>query len=594
MRDLFKFGKEKAGYFIIALTLIVILGMTRGYIPIVVRYIVDSILGSEAPAVPSWFVNLLYREDLLAHLFMAALSLVIVAFARGLLMVLNAYFRAEFAEGVAEYLRNRVYNHINHLSYTYHNNADTGDLIQRSTTDIDTIKTFLKDHLSSLAWISSMAISVIIQMLFIDVLLTVVSLIVLPVTIALSVYYFKKMAKVFDQVEKSEAALTTTVQENLNGVRVVKAFNREAFEIEKFNEKNEDYRLESIKMYRHMSNYWSTSDAITLTQYAMTLGIGTIFAVNGLITLGETLAFIMLVQIVVWPIRNLGRIISEYSKTKVSIDRLNEILEVEDEYQENGELETPIKGKIQFENVGFKFEDGENSLLNDVSFTINSGETIALIGKTGSGKSTLIKLLIRLLDHQTGSIKVDDVDIRRYEKKYLRSNFGVILQEPFLFSRTVSENIGIMLTDDNENKIKEAAALASISNDIQKFENGYETMVGEKGVTLSGGQKQRVAIARVLVKNHPIMIFDDSLSALDTETDLAIREALKSTNRETTTIIITHRITTAMEADRIMILDDGSIVENDTHDNLIKRDGLYKNLYEIQTGLEKTLKGGDR
>jgi ATP-binding cassette subfamily B protein len=286
----------------------------------------------------------------------------------------------------------------------------------------------------------------------------------------------------------------------------------------------------------------------------------------------------------------LGRIVAEYSKTVVSISRLDKIFDQADEYTEDGNLEDGIKGKIEFKDVSFKFNDTEENLLENVSFKINDGETIALIGKTGAGKSTLVKLLVRLLDHQDGEILIDGCDITTYKKRYLRDNIGVILQEPFLFSKSVEENIGITLNEFNEKRVRKAAQLASIDDDIANFENGYNTLVGEKGVTLSGGQKQRVAIARLLINQKPIMIFDDSLSALDTETDLAIRKALQNESSDTTVIIITHRITTAMEADRIMVLEKGQIVQNAPHAELVKTEGLYKNLYEIQTGLEQEYK----
>jgi len=331
---------------------------------------------------------------------------------------------------------------------------------------------------------------------------------------------------------------------------------------------------------------------LPFSQIGITLIVGTYFAVNGIITTGELLSFVLMVQTVVWPIRNLGRIVSEFSKTMVSVDRLNTILTQQIEYLDNGEVQEGIKGEIVFENVSFTFDDDDNHLLQDMSFTIAKGETVAVMGKTGSGKSTLAKLLVRLLDHQEGTILIDGVNIRDYDKKYLRSQIGVILQEPFLFSTTLEKNIGITLPVDDKTKIRHAADVAAVSKDIDQFTSGYETIVGERGVTLSGGQKQRVAIARLLVSPHPIMVFDDSLSALDTETDLAIRRALKDESKDTTVLIITHRITTAMEADRIIILEEGGIKEIGTHDELIAKDGLYKTLYQIQTGYQSAVKGG--
>ncbi len=590
MKDLIKIGKVGKYLFFIGLFFTLVLGVTRSYMPMFVEYLVDSVLGSQDPKLPDWIVGFVYHDNYRTHLLFAAAGLAVFAVFRGLVMIVNAIFKAKFSEKIAMNMRNNMYEHLQNLPYQFHNDADTGDLIQRCTTDIDTIRMFFQNHVFSLFWIASLAVGVVIQMLRINVSLTFISLMVLPITVAISVYYFKKIEKVFIDVEEAESSLTTTVQENLNGVRVVKAFSNEAFEIEKFHEKNEVYRKKSLKMYDKMANYWSISDFITINQYLITLTVGIFYSLNGLLTIGELLAFVMLVQIIVWPIRNLGRIVAEYSKTVVSISRLEKIFSLEDEYTHDGTFDSGIDGGIEFKDVSFKFEDTDAKLIDGMSFKIAQGETIALVGKTGSGKSTLVKLLVRLLDHTDGDILIDGKKITEYKKRYLRDSIGVILQEPFLFGKSVEENIGITLAEHSEKRVRKAAQLASIDTDISNFENGYNTLVGEKGVTLSGGQKQRVAIARLLINQKPIMVFDDSLSALDTETDLSIRQALRHESGNTTMIIITHRITTAMEADRIMVLEKGKIVQNDTHTELIKKDGLYKNLYEIQAGLEQELK----
>ncbi|XMB85627.1 ABC transporter ATP-binding protein [Mycoplasmatota bacterium WC44] len=510
MKKLMRIAKNQWLMFLIGLLFTILLGVTRSYIPLFVEYIVDSLLGSTDPKLPAWIVDLMYAESFKTHLLRAAIGLSVFALFRGVLMIFNSISKAKFSESIAREQRDKVYSHIQNLPYTYHNDADTGDLIQRCTTDIDTIRMFFQNHVFNIFWIGALAVSVINQMIKIDTTLTVVSLIVLPITVGISVYYFKRIQNVFTEVEESEAKLTTTVQENLNGVRVVKAFSNEQYEIEKFNEKNEAYRKQSLRMYGKMANYWSTSDFITMTQYSLTLVIGTYYAMRGYISIGELVAFIMLVQVIVWPIRNLGRIVAEYGKTTVSMKRLEDIFKVEDEYVDNGTKVSDINGEIEFENVSFKFDDTDQNLLDNVSLKIKAGETIALIGKTGAGKSTIVKLLIRLLDYKKGKILIDGTEITEYDKKHLRSNVGVILQEPFLFSKTVQENIGITLRNKDIKKVHKAAQLASVHNDINAFEQGYDTLVGEKGVTLSGGQKQRVAIARLLIEDRPIMVFDDS------------------------------------------------------------------------------------
>ena len=592
LKTLITFTKGFRHFFVLALLFTIFLGASRAAFPLIVGYIVDTVLQGLPSALPNWIHVRLVSEDVSRHLLFSALGLAGFAVIRGMTMIAAGVTRATFSEGLTRTLRNRVYHHLNHLSYKYHKNADTGDLIQRSTTDIDTIRKFFYEDLFSFLWVISMAILIIITMFLTNVMLAVLSVVIIPITITLSIFFFTKLETVFNTVEQAESALTTTVQENLNGVRVVKAFNRELFEIEKFQGKNNTYFERSYAMYQLEANYWSLSDAFTFTQIGITLIAGTYFAVNNIISTGELLSFVLMVQTVVWPIRNLGRIIAEFSKTMVSVDRLNTILVEEEEYIQNGTLTSGIKGAIEFHDVSFKFDDDDNHLLQGLTFSIPQGETVAIMGKTGSGKSTLAKLLIRLMDYQSGTILIDGVDVKQYDKKYLRSQIGVILQEPFLFSTTLEKNIGITLPSEDTVKVRHAADVAAVSKDIDQFTSGYETIIGERGVTLSGGQKQRVAIARLLVSPHPIMVFDDSLSALDTETDLAIRRALKDESKDTTVLIITHRITTAMEADRIIVLEDGGIKEIGTHAQLIQRDGLYKTLYQIQAGLELAMKGG--
>ena len=276
----------------------------------------------------------------------------------------------------------------------------------------------------------------------------------------------------------------------------------------------------------------------------------------------------------IWPIRSLGRLISDYGKTMVALRRIEEVLEEPSEYLINGELKPEIKGNIEFRNVSFKFDDDDKHFLNGVSFDIKAGETVAIIGKTGSGKSTIVNLLTRLLEYQDGEIFYDGIPLKDIEKRHLRKNIGIVLQDPFLFSKTVYDNIKIADKMASDDRVYDAANVASIHEDILKFEKGYHTLVGEKGTTLSGGQKQRVAIARILVDEKPIIIFDDSLSAVDTETDMMIRKALKKKTNKITTIIITHRITTAKEADKIIVLENGCVSAIGNHEELSKKPGL--------------------
>jgi ATP-binding cassette subfamily B protein len=417
-------------------------------------------------------------------------------------------------------------------------------------------------------------------------IMTIFAVIVTPFIFGAAFIYFIKVKKVFKKVEEAEAKMTTTIQESVTGIRVVKAFANETYEIEKFQEHSEEYLKEDYKLLKLMAYFWGGTDFIIFVQYALAIGFGIYFTISGGIEVGDFAAFLWYIGMVVWPLRQLGRIIGDFGKTTVALDRLDEIVNKDSEHKDDSNNTPPIIGEVEFSNVGFQFEDDNKPLLKDISFKVKKGESVAIVGRTGSGKSTLINLMIRLLDYQQGSIKFDGVEITDINKKHLRQNVGIIMQEPFLYSRSVFENIKIMDTNAPKEKVERAASIASLHNDIVNFEKGYETIVGERGVTLSGGQKQRVAIARMLLDSKPVLIFDDSLSAVDTETDIQIRRALDEFWDNTTVFIITHRITTAMEADKIIVLDKGSIAEMGTHEELLKKNGIYQDLWDIQSNVE--------
>jgi len=380
--------------------------------------------------------------------------------------------------------------------------------------------------------------------------------------------------------------MTTVLQENVNGVRVVKAFARERYEIDKFNQKNAVYRDETQKLNNAMAFYWGTSDFLTMMQYAVTIGVCVYLAKNSLVSTGDIIACMMYIGMLVYPIRGLGRIIGDFGKSTVAAKRIDEILAEPSEYTNDGKLEPVMNGNIKFTNVSFKFSDTDKHLLNNVNFEIKAGETVAIIGKTGSGKSTIANILVRMLDYDQGQITINGVELKDIKKHWVRKNIGIILQDPFLYAKTVLENIKIGDRHLDNDKVFQAAKTAAIDKDIQNFVSGYDTLVGEKGVTLSGGQKQRISIARMLILNKSVLVFDDSLSAVDTKTDLMIRNALKEKDKDLTSIIITHRITTAKEADKIIVLENGVVSEIGTHKELAAKEGLYKRLWDIQGALE--------
>jgi ATP-binding cassette subfamily B protein len=421
----------------------------------------------------------------------------------------------------------------------------------------------------------------IIMMLSLNKKMTVIAMLVVPIIFIFSYVFFYKIKNTFEKADSQEGVLTSVLQENLSGVRVVKAFGRQNFEIEKYEKENKKYRDLNFNLVKLLSTYWSTSDILCMTQIGLVLISGIYFAVNGEISLGTLVVFNTYEGMLLWPVRQLGRILSDMGKMTVSLQRITNIIDVPVEQEYGKALKPKIKGEISFENVNFEYEK-----LKDISFKVKKGETVAIVGPTGSGKSSLVHLLLRLYDYSSGSIKVDGLELKDIERKHIRSNVGIVLQEPFLYSRTIKENIQMAKLDCEDIEIHNAATVAAVHNVITSFEKGYDTVVGEKGVTLSGGQRQRVAIARTLIKDMPILIFDDSLSAVDTETDRVIRKELKKKSKGNTTFIISHRISTVMAADKIIVLNHGKIENIGTHKALIKKDGIYKRIWEIQTSLD--------
>ncbi len=588
LSKLFKWAKPHLVLLIMIMIITIVVPVTYSYVPQFIKYVFDYVLEPNpdtSNTLPQFLINFFSSFEGLESVLAVGVVLVIYQLIRGALMFLNGTLKGMFAEGIAYDMRTKLYNHIQNLSYSYHSSVDTGDLIQRCTSDIDTIKSFISTQLPEILYIFASFVAGALQMANININIMFITLCVLPITVSTSFIYFRYVKKKFEEVEEYESDMTIALQESVNGVRVVKAFAREKYEIDKFNKKSKKFKTESFKLNHAMAMYWGFSDGMTLLQYAATIGYCIYLAKTGLST-GDIVVCIEYIAMLVYPIRSLGRIIGDFGKATVAAGRVDEILAKPDEYQNNGTLKPVITGNIKFDHVSFKFDDTDKHLLDDVSFEIKSGETIAIVGKTGSGKSTIVNMLVRMLDYDKGSITIDGVELKDIEKHYVRENIGIILQDPFLYAKTIYENISIATPNSNEDSIYQAAKTAAIHKDILSFDKGYNTLVGEKGATLSGGQKQRIAIARMLVLNKPIIIFDDSLSALDTKTDLQIRNALKQRDEKMTSIIITHRITTAKEADKIIVLENGKVSEIGTHEELAHKPGLYKSLWDIQGALE--------
>ena len=597
--NLWRWSKKYLFLVIFIIVLNFVLQYLYSYIAILVE-LATSVLGNENSSVnlPSFLIDFfLSFEKPLTIILVIGISMVLLQLFRSILRFLDGYLRAYGTEHIGYDMRTKIYNHVLDLPYTYHNNLDIGDLIQRSTSDIDTSSSFICSQFPELI---SIFITISIgayQVGQINLILMGVSLISLPLLGISSIVWFNYINKKFTQIEEKEAVVTTVVQENINSSRVVRAFSNEAYELKKMKKANDEYYNKLYSLYIREPIFWGFTDFVATFQYALTIAVAIYLAYKGLVTTSDITACLLLLGMVIWPIRGLGRIISNYGKAIVAANRIEEVLKEASEYENNGSLTPEITGSIKFRNVSFKFNDTNDELLKNISFDINKGDVIAIVGKTGSGKSTICNLLTRFLDYNEGTIYLDETPITKIEKHYLRKNIKMILQDPFLFSNNVLENVRI--TDNNLSKeeVRKACSIASIDSEIMNFKEGYETIVGEKGTTLSGGQKQRIAIARMLVSKAPILIFDDSLSALDTKTDYLIRKALKRNNNKQTMIIITHRITTAKEADKILVLNEGKIEAYASHNELLNISPLYKELWQIQGELEDefkdVVKGGE-
>ena len=557
--------------------------------PQLIRTTVDSVLGDTPLNLPGFLMDLVERVGgipyLRGHLW--AIGGVILALA--LLSVTFRYlftlFNTKGAESLVETMRNDLFAHIQRLPFAWHMQNQTGDIIQRCTSDVDMVKNFVSEQLTSVFRIVILIALSLTFMFSMNAKLALVALCSIPIVIAYSTYFHAKIGRGFRECDENEGVLSTIAQENLTGVRVVRAFGREKYEKDRFEKQNQIYTNLWLKLSGFLALFWGAGDLISGLQVMLIVILGAVFCVRGNMTAGEFIAFISYNAMLTWPVRSLGRMISEMSKAGVSIERIRYIMNSAAEQDKPDACEPDMKGDIVFENVSFAY--GDAPVLSDISFTIPQGTTFGILGGTGSGKSTLMLLMNRLYDlpPENGRITVGGVDIADMKGSWVRSHIGMVLQESFLFSRTIAENIGITRRNMSMEDIRWAASIACVDEAISEFTNGYDTVVGERGVTLSGGQKQRTAMARMLTQKTPIMVFDDSLSAVDAETDARIRHALKKNLGGSTVILISHRVTTLMQAENILVLDKGRIAELGSHDELMKKNGIYRRIYDMQMTL---------
>jgi len=586
MSMLWFFLRGSKRYFIISILAALFLTAIDMLTPQVISVTVDTVLGDDfsglssiAGAVLEWMGG---ADAIKQALYLPAVAIIILAVLNAVGKYLNMYYNTKASECLMYRMRTSLFDHIQHLPYDWHMKHQTGDIIQRATSDVETVRRFVSDQLTSVFRIVILVTLSLLCMFKMHVGLALIATVFIPIILAYSLVYHLKIGAHFEKCDESEGKLSTIAQENLTGVRVVRAFGRETYEKDRFERQNQEYTNGWVKLMQIMNLFWVSGDLLSGLQIMTVMVVGSILGARGQLSVGVFMAFVTYNYMLIWPVRQFGRVISEMSKAGVAIDRIRSIMN--DGTEENPpECRKPdMRGDIVFSHVSYAYE-GSAPVLDDVFVRIPKGTVLGILGATGAGKSTLVHMLTRLIDPDKGQITIGGVDIKTLDLSHLRRNVGLVLQEPFLFSRTVGENIAITKDSYTEEALRDVARAACLDETVSGFTKGYDTVVGERGVTLSGGQKQRTAIARMLMQNTPIMIFDDSLSAVDAQTDANIRKELSKRFGDATVILISHRIATLMNADQILVLDGGRIAEQGSHDELYQKEGIYRRIYDLQT-----------
>jgi ATP-binding cassette subfamily B multidrug efflux pump len=508
--------------------------------------------------------------------------ILLMAFLRGFFLYLVRQTIIVMSRHIEYDLKNEIFEHYQSLPLSFYRRNNTGDLMNRISEDVSRVRMYLGPAIMYGLQLVTLFVILIPIMFSISPMLTWYALIPLPL-LSLSIYFVNNIIeRRSEQIQESQSKLSTFVQEAFSGIRVLKSFNREEESLRKFSLESEIYKKQSLKLTKVQSLFFPLILGLIGLSTILTVYAGSTEVIRGNLTFGHIAEFIIYVNLLTWPVTSLGWTSSLVQRAEASQKRINEFLKTQNNIVSEKNVVREIQGKIEFKNVGFTYPDTGIKALQNISFTISPGESLAIIGTTGSGKSTISSLIARLYDAREGEILIDDIPIEQYNLNSLRTQLGYVPQDVFLFSDTIYNNIAFGLTDMHEEKVMEAAKDADVYKNIMAFPNGFNTRVGERGITLSGGQKQRVSIARAIVREPKILMLDDALSAVDTKTENTILNSMKRIMQSRTSIIISHRVSSAKLANKIIVLVDGRVVEEGTHESLLAKESFYKDLYEKQ------------
>lgn len=555
-----------------------------GLTPIVIMITVDSIIGDKEYKydILEKAVNLIGGRDFLrSHIYILAFVIVILTGISCIFIFLRNYYSNVACENLIYNLKEKMYNKFLNIDIRCLNDYSTGDLIQRSSSDIETVRKLFSTQLVNAFGSIATIILVIVVMSLINLKLAMISISLCIVISFLSYVFYGKIGKIFKETDEAESQLMVFIKEALFNIRVIKAFNRENYILKLFREKNEEFNITQNKFMKTSAKFRAVNDFLTFLQLAIILVVGGYETISGRMNFGDLIAFVIYINMIIWPIRQMGQLLSDMAKASVSISRIYEVLDLPEEDYEYGIRDVSFSEKIEFKNVSLVIND--NTVLDNISFVVNAGESLGVIGSTGSGKSMIVYLLLGLFEATSGEILIDGINIKEINKRYLREKISAIMQDSELFNMSILENVKITNDNIDDKSVFNATEVSSIHNEILNFSSKYETVVVDNGGNLSGGQKQRISIARGLLKPFEVLILDDSLSAVDMNTDLKINNALKSMDKKFTSIFISHRISTITNCDNIIVMDEGKIVESGKHNDLIMKNGIYSKINEIQS-----------